>query len=209
MFAQLQLCHKNSAKLAGHMVEFGKTLKSAQFTYIMKHSLRPLVQLSIPPCLCSPTKLKFNKICLTPAETKEERAVNLMLPRPFHSSLASPLTKHATWALAAGIHTVLRKHIFNSKESPNLICEELQIAPKKLYETLTGKCYDPGVKLTKAEKAQRESEAKLKKLKTMDTKGGQENENATCISDMTPTTMDTSDMPQLVSSDTETPRGGA
>ena len=75
MFAQLQLCHENSAKLARHMVELGKTLKTAQFTYIMKHSLRPLVQLSILPHLCSPTELKFNKICLTPTETREERAV--------------------------------------------------------------------------------------------------------------------------------------
>ena len=76
MFAQLQLCHKNSAKLAGHMVELGKTLEPAQFTYVMKHSLRPLVQLSIPPHLCFPTKLKFDKLHLTPAETKEERAVS-------------------------------------------------------------------------------------------------------------------------------------
>ena len=48
MFAQLQLCHENSAKLAGHMVELSKALQPAEFTYIMKHSLRPLVQLSIP-----------------------------------------------------------------------------------------------------------------------------------------------------------------
>ena len=121
MFAQLQLCHKNSAKLAGHMVELSKTLKPAQFTCIMKHSLRPLVQLSIPPYLCFPTKLKFNKLHFTPAETKEERAVNLMLPRPFHPSLASLPTKHAIWVLAAAIHTVLQNHIFNSKESPNSI----------------------------------------------------------------------------------------
>ena len=71
-FTQLQLCHENSTKLAGHMVELSKTLEPAQFTYIMKHSLQPLVQLSIPPHLCSPAKLKFNKLHLTPAETKEE-----------------------------------------------------------------------------------------------------------------------------------------
>ena len=134
-----------------------------------------------------------------------------MLPRPFHSSLASLPTKHATWAHVAAIHTVLRKHIFNSNESPNSICEEFQIAPKKLYEALTGKCYDPGIKLAKAEKAQRESEVKQKKLKIMDNKGDQEKdkENTTGTLDMTSTTMDTSDMPQLVSSDKETPRSGA
>ena len=211
MFTQLQLCHRNSAKLAGHMVHFGKTLEPAQFTYVMKHSLRLLVQLSIPPHLCSPAELKFDKIHLTPAETKEERAVNLMLFRPFHPSLASLPPKHATWALAAAIHTVLRKHVFNSQESPNSICEEFQIVHKKLYEVLTGKQYDPGIKLTKAEKAQRETEAKLKKLKTTDSKGDQDKdkENTTSTSDMTPTTMDTTDMPQLISSDEETPKGGA
>ena len=135
-----------------------------------------------------------------------------MLPKPFHPSLTNLPSKHATWALASAIHTVLQKQIFNSKESPNSICEEFKIAPKKLYEALMGKCYDPGVKLTKAEKAQRESEAKLKELKTMDTKGEQEKdkENATSTSDMGHTTMETSDMPQLISSDdNEKPRGGA
>ena len=111
MFAQLQLCHKNLAKLAGHlyrhMVELGKTIKPAQFTNVMKHSLKPLVQLGIPPHLCSSAKLKFVKLCLTPAETKEERAVNLMLPRPFHPSLTSLPTENATQALTAAIHTVL------------------------------------------------------------------------------------------------------
>ena len=71
MFAQLQLCHGNSAKLAGHMVKLSKTLQPAQFTYIMKHSSRLLAQLSIPPQLCSPAELKFDKICLTPAERKD------------------------------------------------------------------------------------------------------------------------------------------
>ena len=52
----------------------------------------------------------------------------------------------------------MRKHVSNSKESPNSIREEFQIVPKKLYGALTGKHYDPGVKLTKAEKAQTESQ---------------------------------------------------
>ena len=75
-----------------------------------------------------------------------------MLPRPYHPSLATLLAKHATWVLAAVIHTVIRKHVFKSKESPNTICEEFQIAPKKLYEGMMGKHYDPGVKLSKAER---------------------------------------------------------
>ena len=111
MFSQLQLCHDDSAKLAGHIATLGKTLTPGQFTYIMKHSLHLLVQLSIPPHLCSLADLKFKKMRLTPAETREERAVNLMLPRPYHPALAILPLKHATQVLAAAIHTVLWKHV--------------------------------------------------------------------------------------------------
>ena len=45
------------------------------------------------------------------------------------------------------------KRIFNTKESTSTISEQFQITPKKLCEGLTGKQYDPGQKLTKAEKA--------------------------------------------------------
>ena len=90
MFAQLQLCHENLAKLARHMVELSKTLEPAQFTYIMKHSLRPLVQLSIPPLLCSPAKLKFNKICLTYKDKRRKGSkpdVTQTIPsQPFQST---------------------------------------------------------------------------------------------------------------------------
>ena len=130
MFAQLQLCHENSAKLAGHMVELSKTLQPAQFTYVMKPSLRVLVQLSIPPQFCSPAELKFDKICITPVERREEWAANLMLPIPYHPSLATLPAKHATWVLATVIHAVIHKHVFKSKESPNTICEEFQITPR-------------------------------------------------------------------------------
>ena len=43
MFGQFQLFHDNSVKLAGHMATLGKTLTLVQFSYIIKHSLRPLV----------------------------------------------------------------------------------------------------------------------------------------------------------------------
>ena len=89
MFNQPQLCHENAAKMVGHMAQLTKTLQPKQFTYVMKHSLCPLVQLSIPPHLCSPADLKFNKIRLTPAERKEEHTVNIMLPRPCHPTLTT------------------------------------------------------------------------------------------------------------------------
>ena len=153
LFAALQMCHEDSTKMAGHLVQLGSTLTPKQYTYIMKHSLHPLVQVSLPPCLCSPVDLKFSKLHLTPQETKEEISINQCLPRPFHLALAVLPPKHPTRCLAAVIHTVLWRHLFNSKVSSTTISEEFQVAPKKLYEGLAGKQYDPRQKLTKAEKA--------------------------------------------------------
>ena len=81
LFVTLQMCHENSTKMAGHLVQLGSTLTPKQYTYIMKHSLHPLVQLSLPPRLCSPADLKFSKLHLTPQETKEEISINQCLPR--------------------------------------------------------------------------------------------------------------------------------
>ena len=153
LFAALQMCHENSAKMAGHFVQLGSTLTPKQYTYVMKHSLQPLVQLSLPPCLCSPANLKFSKLRLTPQDTKEEVGINQCLPRPSHLVLAVLPPKQPTHCLVAIIHTVLWRHLFNSKESTSTISAEFQVTPKKLYEGLTGKWYDPGQKLTKAEKA--------------------------------------------------------
>ena len=154
LFAALQMCHENRAKMAGHLVQLGSTLTPKQYTYIMKHSLHPLVQISLPPHLYSPTYLKFSKLHLTPQETKEEIGINQCLPRPFHPALAVLPPKHTTRCLAAIIHTVLWRHLFNSKKSISTISEEFQVTPMKLYEGLTGKRYDPGQKLTKVEKLQ-------------------------------------------------------
>ena len=189
------------------MSQLNKTLQPEQFMYVMKHSLCPLVQLSIPPHLCSPAELKFDKLRLTEAERKEEHAMNMMLPRPYHPSLASLPPKHATHALAAIIHAVLCKHIFNSKESLNTICEQFQIAPKKLYEGMMGKHYDPGVKLMKAEKQRKEAEANIKKLKMPATKEDTSKESTSTTT--TTHEMDTSEMPRLISSKEEDqqPRG--
>ena len=130
---------QNSAKMAGHIVQPGSTLTPKQYTYIMKHSLHPLVQISLPPCLCSPVDLKFSKLCLTPQETKEEIGINQCLPRPFHPALAVLLPKDPTRCLAAIIHTVLQRELFNIKESTSTISEQFQVTPKELYEGLTGK----------------------------------------------------------------------
>ena len=136
LFAALQMCHENSAKMAGHLVQLGSTLTPKQYTYVMKHSLHPLVQISLPPHLCSPADLKFSKLCLTPQETKEEISINQCLPRPFHLALAVLPPKHPTRCLVAIIHTVLRRELFNTKESTSTISEQFQVTPKKLYEGL-------------------------------------------------------------------------
>ena len=157
LFAALHMCHKNSTKMAGHLVQLGSTLTPKQYTYVMKHSLHPLVQISLPPHLCSPADLKFSKLHLTPQETKEEIGINRCLPRPFNLVLAVFPPKHPTHCLVAIINTVLRRELFNTKESTSTISEQFQVTPKKLYEGLTGKRYDPGQKLTKVEKAARDA----------------------------------------------------
>ena len=96
--------------------------------------------------------------------------------------------------------------MFDSHESQNTICEQFQIAPKKFYEALTGKCYNAGIKLTKAEKAKKEAEEKLKKLKTMGTKEDQNKKTektASAFDTQATVVMDTDEIPQLVSSDDE------
>ena len=140
LFAALQMCHENSTKMAGHLVQLGSTLTPKQYIYIMKHSLHPLVQISLPSHLCSPVDLKFSKLRLTPQETKVEISINQYLPRPFHPALAVLPPKHPTRCLTAIIHTVLRRGLlFNINESTSTISEQFQVTPRKLYEGLTGK----------------------------------------------------------------------
>ena len=136
LFAALQMCYENSAKMAGHLVQLGSTLTPKQYTYIMKHSLRPLVQISLPPRLCIPVDLKFSKLRLTPQETKEEIGINQCLPRPFHPALAVLPPKHPTCCLAAIIHTVLRRELFNTKESTSTISEQFQVTPRNYMKDL-------------------------------------------------------------------------
>ena len=63
---------------------------------------------------------------------------------------------------------------------------------------MMGKCYNSGVKLSKAEKAQKESEAKVKKLTQTGTKEDQDADKAHAE-------MDTSDMLELLSDEDEPP----
>ena len=67
LFDSLSMVHSTIADTA-----LGRQLDSNQFGLILKHPVRPLVQLQIPPGLCSPADLKFAKANLTPEEEYDE-----------------------------------------------------------------------------------------------------------------------------------------
>ena len=61
-------------------VDLGKVSSPAQFTFVLQLSVRPIIQLKIPPHLSEPTELKFEKERLTQEEITEENCCNLILP---------------------------------------------------------------------------------------------------------------------------------
>ena len=75
--------------------------------------MRPLVQLQIQPRLCHPGKLYFAKPNLSTDEMYEQKAVNVILPRPHHPKLDSIEPKHAMRALAAAVHYMFRQQLFD------------------------------------------------------------------------------------------------
>ena len=93
LFAALQMCHENSAKMAGHLVQLGSTLTPKQYTYVMKHSLCPLVQISLPPCLCSPADLKFSKLHFNTPRNKRRNWHKPVLAQTIQPGVSSSPTK--------------------------------------------------------------------------------------------------------------------
>ena len=49
LFRHLQCIHNASSEMAGHLAFLTRTLQPTQFKFILKHSVRPLVQFQIPP----------------------------------------------------------------------------------------------------------------------------------------------------------------
>ena len=76
LFDSLLMAHSTIADVAQNVAALGRQLDPDQFGIILKHSVRPLVQLQIPPGLCNPADLKFAKSNLTPEEQYNERGVN-------------------------------------------------------------------------------------------------------------------------------------
>ena len=170
LFDSLSTAHSTIADVAQNISALGRQLDPDQFGFILKHSVRPLVQLQIPPGLCSLTDLKFAKANLTPEEEYDERGVNTTLPRPHHPDLATVKDKHPTRALTVAIHYHLRKRMYpHFPASQTEIADLFAVEWKKFFTSVTGREYEGCQKLSKVRK--------LDLDKPPDTKGDKDKEN--------------------------------
>ena len=99
----------------------------------------------------------------------EQKAVNVILPRPHHPKLDSIEPKHATRVLAAAVHYTLRQWLFDKfRESQAGVANLFLVKQKKFYTSISGRTYDADKKPTKAEKHEKEAkeiEARKQKLR--------------------------------------------
>ena len=72
----LQRAHNTAAEVTGHLIFLGCTLHLDQFSFILKHSVHPLMQISVPPSLSDPNCLQFEHPTLSEEEHFEEKAIN-------------------------------------------------------------------------------------------------------------------------------------
>ena len=80
LFGYLRDTHNHLAEVAKQVVMVSEVSSPEQFTFVLQHAVRPIIQLKIPPHLSAPTELKFEKERLTPKELNEENYCNLILP---------------------------------------------------------------------------------------------------------------------------------
>ena len=80
LFSHLHDAHNHLAEVAKQVVMVSEVSSPEQFTFVLQHAVRPIIQLKIPPHLSAPTELKFEKERLTPEELNEENCCNLILP---------------------------------------------------------------------------------------------------------------------------------
>ena len=149
LFNCLQEAHNYLAEVANQVVMVSEVSSPEQFTFVLQHAVRPLIQLKIPPHLSAPTELKFEKEILTPEELNEENCCNLILPQPFHPKFAKLDTKDPTRCLAAAAHFLIRKKLFNSKVTQLRVAKDFAVAEKKLHLAIRGRKYDLGKKASK------------------------------------------------------------
>ena len=119
LFSQLSDTHDNLSKVAKLISKLGQITTPEQFSFVLKLAMRPLMQLKIPPQLCSPGDLHFAKERPTQEECFEEMCVNEILPKPFHDKLSTIPIKHTTHCLAATTHYLLRKKMFSFQDFPS------------------------------------------------------------------------------------------
>ena len=162
LFSHLQDAHNHMAQVAQAVVNLSKVSSPEQFTFVLQLAVKPIIQLKIPPHLSAPTELKFEKERLTQEEITEENCCNLILPRPFHPKLSGIVFKHPTRCLAAAVHFLIRKKLFNSKYPQLLVAKDFAVSEKKLHLAVSGRKYDPG---KKAPKKRRTSDVKTAALK--------------------------------------------
>ena len=149
LFSHLQDAHNHMAEVAKAIVDVSEVSSPEQFTFVLQLTVRPIIQLKIPPHLSAPTELRFEKERLTPEEITEENCCNLILPRPFHPKFAKLDFKDPTRCLAAAAHFLIRKKLFNSKCTQLHVTKDFAVAEKKLHLTISGRKYDPGKKASK------------------------------------------------------------
>ena len=101
LFHCLQCAHNAATETAGHLAFLGHTLQLEQFSFILKHSVHPLVQLQIPL-----------------EEAYEQKAINTILPCPHHPKLDDVDAKHPTSSLQLCI-TLYIKSCLTSSRSHN------------------------------------------------------------------------------------------
>ena len=56
IFDHLQLAHDELSKLSGSIVSLGNVTSPDQFAFVLFLAIRPLIQLKLPPQLCSPAE---------------------------------------------------------------------------------------------------------------------------------------------------------
>ena len=149
LFSHLQDAHNHLAEVAKQIVMVSEVSSPEQFTFVLQHAVRPIIQLRIPPHLSAPTELKFEKERLTPEEINEENCCNLILPQPFHPKFTKLDSKDPTRCLAAAAHFLIRKTLFNSKVMQLCVTKDFAVAEKKLHLAISRRKYDPGKKASK------------------------------------------------------------
>ena len=145
-FGNRQSAHNSLANIGGSIVDLAKVSSPDQFSFILSLTIHPLIQLKLPPKLCAPGKMHFEKERLTSEENFEEECLNIVLPHPKHCKLSKIPNKHPTHCLAAATHLLLQKRMFNTKVLQATIACKFWVEIKKLHLSMSGHKYDPGKK---------------------------------------------------------------